>query len=192
MHVGIFGGSFNPPHIAHLIVSELIRDRFDLDRILWIPSYQPPHKLIAELAPFEHRFEMSRLAVAGNAGFEVSDIEYRMGGVSFTVMTLQALQEASPETTFSLILGGDSMAAFDTWYRPGEILGRVELIVYGRPGYEFPESANAFCDRIRVIDAPLLEIAAEQIRAMRREGRSIRYLVPEPVRAYIEKHGLYR
>lgn len=192
MHVGIFGGSFNPPHIAHLIVAEQIRDRYRLDRIVWIPSFQPPHKQVAELAPFEHRFEMTRLAVERNAGFEVSDVEYRMGGVSYTVMTIRALQEASPDTTFSLLLGGDSMATFDAWYRPDEILERVELIVYGRPGYELPASIEGYSNRIHVVDAPLIEVSAEQIRAMRRKGRSIRYLVPEPVLAYIEKHGLYQ
>lgn len=84
------------------------------------------------------------------------------------------------------------MATFDAWYRPDEILERVELIVYGRPGYELPASIEGYSNRIHVVDAPLLEVSAEQIRAMRRKGRSIRYLVPEPVLAYIEKHGLYQ
>ncbi|MEZ4700630.1 MAG: nicotinate-nucleotide adenylyltransferase [Rhodothermales bacterium] len=191
MRVGIFGGTFNPPHFAHLILAEIIREQAELDRIRWIPTHTPPHKT-AE-TPARHRLAMTRLAIAGNDAFEVSEIELERGGPSYTVDTLEALQRAEPDVAFSLLIGGDSLADFMTWRRPDEIVRRAPLIVYRRPGVTAsPEAATRFADRIRYADAPAIDLSSQTIRERVQNGQSIRYLVPDSVRAYITRHGLYR
>lgn len=190
--MGIFGGSFNPPHLAHLIIAETVRDRSGLDRILWVPNRRPPHKEGPSLAPARHRYEMTRQAVDANPAFEVSDVELRRAGVSYTVDTVRMLQEAHPDDTFTLIIGSDSLHDFGTWHAPDEIARRVPLLVYKRPGSLVSAVEPRFAGRVRFTDAPLLEISGTEIRARLAAGRSIRYLVPEPVRRYIDAHGLYR
>ncbi|ARA93042.1 nicotinate-nicotinamide nucleotide adenylyltransferase [Rhodothermaceae bacterium RA] len=192
MQVGLYGGSFNPPHLAHLIIAEHVREQFGLDAVWWVPSFQPPHKERGALVAPVHRLAMTRLATAGHPAFRVSDLEIRRGGVSYTVETLRVLQEAHPNVAFSLVIGGDSLRDFDTWHRPDEIVERVPLLVYRRPGVETGVLDPAVAARVQFTRAPLIEISGTDIRRRCREGRSIRYLVPEPVRHYIEEHGLYR
>ncbi|WP_456430011.1 nicotinate (nicotinamide) nucleotide adenylyltransferase [Rhodocaloribacter sp.] len=192
MRVGIFGGSFNPPHTAHLIVAEWVREAEAFDRVLWMPAARPPHKPGAALVSAAHRLAMTRLATRDHPAFAVSDLEIRRGGVSYTIDTVRALQSAHPADTFALILGGDSLRDFESWRRPDEIIARVPLVVYDRPGADRSGVPERFLERTRFVKAPLLEISGTTIRARRRAGRSIRYLVPDSVRAYIETHGLYR
>ena len=191
MDIGIFGGSFNPPHIAHLIVAELVRDQFGLEEIWWMPSAQPPHKRPHSLAAPRHRLAMTRLATADQPAFEVSEVEIERGGTSYTVDTVRALQEAHPGTDFGLVLGSDSLVHFGAWHRPDEIVRRVPLIVYRRPGTSPLEAPPRFADRVRLADAPLLEVSGTALRARRRQGRSVRYLVPPAVLEYMNRHGLY-
>ncbi len=191
MDVGIFGGSFNPPHTAHLIVAETVRDQFALESVWWIPSAQPPHKTSAGLAAPADRLAMTRLATEGHPAFRVLDLEIQRGGPSYTVETLRVLQERHPGVQFAFIIGSDSLRGFGTWRRPDEIVQRVPLIVYKRPGATASVVAPRFANHVRFADAPLLEISGTEVRARRRRGRSIRYVVPDPVRAYIEEQGLY-
>lgn len=191
--VGLFGGSFNPPHLAHLIVAETVREQGELDAVLWMPGRLPPHKLDAEhLAEPAHRLAMTRLAAADHPGFEVSELEMRREGPSYTVETLRHLQEERPDVAYHLVIGGDSLRGLPDWHRPEEIVERVPIIVYRRPGAEPTEVAARFAGRVQFVDAPLLELSSTSIRERIRHGRSIRYLVPEAVRTYIEEHGLYR
>ncbi len=193
MNIGLFGGSFDPPHLAHLIVAETVREQFDLDQIWWIPAFDPPHKAEKALASARHRLEMTRRATKDHPGFAVSEVEIQRTGPSYTVDTVRALQETYPEHTFSLILGGDSLHHFVTWYQPEEIVARVPLIVYRRPGIDAEAPMAPFLEgRVRFAHAPLIEISATEIRGRVRAGRSIRYRVPDAVRAYIEEQGLYR
>lgn len=191
MTIGLFGGSFNPPHTAHCIVAETVRDQFDLDAIWWIPSHRPPHKEAAGLARSAHRLAMTKLITDEHAAFEASDMEIRREGVSYTVDTLRTVQEQHPDTDFQLILGSDSLRDFGAWHCPEEIVERVPIIVYKRPGAISSVVDPRFANEVRFADAPLLEIAGTEIRARRRKGRSIRYFVPESVHAYIHEHGLY-
>jgi nicotinate-nucleotide adenylyltransferase len=191
MTIGLFGGSFNPPHTAHCIVAETVRDQFDLDAIWWIPSHRPPHKEEAGLASSVHRLAMTRLITDEHDAFEASDIEIQREGVSYTVDTLRTVQEDYPDTDFQLILGSDSLRDFGTWHRPEEIVDRVPIIVYKRPGAISSVVDPRFANEVRFADAPLLEIAGTEVRARRRKGRSIRYFVPESVHAYIHEHDLY-
>ncbi len=191
MNIGLFGGSFNPPHLAHLIVAETVREAFRLDQVWWIPACRPPHKAEDTLVSAEHRLEMTRRATQGHPAFVVSDVEVRRAGDSYTVDTVRALQTVHPEYAFSLLLGGDSLRDFGSWRQPEEIVARVPLIVYLRPGAADIVVAPYLAGRVRFAEAPLLAISGTEIRARLRAGRSIRYLVPDAVRSYIEAHGLY-
>ena len=191
MRVGLFGGSFNPPHLAHLIVAETVHEQFGLDTIWWMPAYQPPHKTDAALAAAAHRLAMTQLAIADNPTFAVSDLEIQREGTSYTVDTVRTLQAAQPNYRFFLLIGGDSWQDFSTWHQPEEIRDRVPLIVYRRPGITMLDVEPPFAERVHVADAPLLEISGTNIRQRLRAGRSIRYLVPDPVRVYIDQHNLY-
>lgn len=191
MDVGLFGGSFNPPHVAHLIVAEIVRDQFDLDEVWWIPNATPPHKSNEKLAEVNHRLEMTRRVVEPNPTFRHCDLEVEREGVSYTVETLRVLQENYAETRFALIIGSDSLDHFAEWHRPDEIAERVPLIVYKRPGAIEAVAESRFANHVRYVAAPIMEVSGTEVRARCRAGRSIRYLVPDEVRTYIETHGLY-
>lgn len=192
MDIGLFGGSFNPPHIAHLIVADVVRDQFGLDEVWWIPNATPPHKEDDALAGVEHRLAMTRRAVDDHPSFRVCDIEVQRAGVSYTVETIRALQEQHPETDFGLIIGSDSLDHFGNWHRPDEIADRVPIIVYKRPGVIEEVAEPRFANRVHFVSAPVMEVSGTEIRARCRANRSIRYLVPTPVRDYIQVHGLYQ
>ena len=189
--VGLFGGSFNPPHLAHLAVAEAARDQVGLDRVLWMPAAVPPHKQHRHLPAPAHRLAMTRLAVEGNEAFAVSDLEIARSGVSYTVDTVRTLQETYPETEFRLLLGGDSLAQFASWVQPEEIVSRVPLIVYPRPGADLAGVPPYVMARTTLLDRPLLDPSSTAIRRLLRAGRSVRYLVPDAVLAYVAEHRLY-
>jgi nicotinate-nucleotide adenylyltransferase len=192
MDVGLFGGSFNPPHIAHLIVAEIARDQFGLDEVWWIPNATPPHKSDHELAAVEHRLAMTERAVAEHPSFRLCKIEVERAGVSYTVETLRALDEEHPKTDFALVIGSDSLDHFADWHRPDEIAERAALVVYKRPGVIEQAAEPRFANQAHFVSAPVMEVSGTEIRSRRRAGRSIRYLVPDAVREYIRTHGLYQ
>ncbi len=191
MKIGIFGGTFNPPHLAHLIIAETVREQFDLDRVLWIPSARPPHKDEGVLAEAADRAAMTRLAISGNTAFKLSEIEMERDGPSFTIDTVEALRKRFPEDDHALIIGGDSLRDFGAWLRPEDILVGTELIVYRRRSDDPGEVAPEFAARAQIAKAPLLDISGTAIRERCRSGLSIRYLVPEAVGDYIREHHLY-
>jgi nicotinate-nucleotide adenylyltransferase len=189
--IGLFGGSFNPPHVAHLIIAETVRDQFGLDAVWWIPSARPPHKPAGDLAPAAHRLAMTRAAVEGHEGFAVCDVEIGREGVSYTVDTVRVLADEHPDAAFSLIIGSDSLDHFASWREPEAIAERVRLIVYKRPGPSDAVADPRFANRVAYATAPVMEVSATDVRARLSVGRSIRYLVPDAVRHYIAEHGLY-
>jgi nicotinate-nucleotide adenylyltransferase len=191
MDIGLFGGSFNPPHVAHLVVAEVARDQFGLDEVWWIPNATPPHKSQDELASVDHRVEMTRRAVADNPAFRLCNIEVERAGTSYTIETVRALQDKHPDTDFGLLIGSDSLDHFGEWHRPEEIAERVPLVVYKRPGVIEVVPEPRFANHVWFVAAPVMEVSGTEIRSRRRAGRSIRYLVPEAVRTYIDKRGLY-
>ncbi|CAN5588553.1 nicotinate (nicotinamide) nucleotide adenylyltransferase [soil metagenome] len=187
--IGIFGGSFNPPHLGHLIVAEAAREAADLDLVFWMPAGSPPHKNEEVLAA-EHRLAMVREAVAGNEHFLVRDDEVRREGPSYTVETLKALQAELLGDELFLLVGADMFAAFSTWRQPEIIRGIATVLVYPRP--EFDPARDESGDGTVWIDAPMVDISSTRLRARVARETSIRYLVPEGVRRYISRHGLYR
>jgi nicotinate-nucleotide adenylyltransferase len=195
---GVFGGTFDPIHLAHLAVAEAARDTFGLRRVLFIPAGQPPHKPGRIIAPVEDRLAMVEAAVAGNPAFEVCRVEVDREGPSYTVDTLQALQATSDER-LALILPEESFGELATWRQPERIVRLVEaVIVAPRSGYlasdatlVLPEPGRPPAD-VLMLDGPHIRLSASEIRERAASGRSIRYLVPDAVAAYIGDHGLYQ
>ena len=196
--IGIFGGTFDPIHQAHLAVAESARDAFALPRVLFIPAAQPPHKPDRRVSDPEHRLAMVEAAIAGNPAFEASRMEIERGGMSYTVDTLEALRAMFDGQRLALILSAESFAGLATWREPERVLDLAELIVAPRDGYpdadtdlvarEFPGVAA----RVTFLDGPRMRLSASDIRARAAAGRSVRYLVPDAVAAYIGDHALYQ
>lgn len=191
MKIGILGGTFNPPHIGHLIVAESIRDQLKLDKILFVPSYIPPHKLFSQVALPKQRLEMVELAIEKNRNFSASDIEIAREGKSYTVDTINSLISLHPASQLFLIIGMDNLMDFSDWKSPNEIVSNVELIVMNRPGYD-TDVKSEFKKFATFIKVPNIDISSSDIRRRIKLGRSIRYLVPFEVEQYIVKKGLYK
>ncbi|MEO5617171.1 MAG: nicotinate-nucleotide adenylyltransferase [Candidatus Eisenbacteria bacterium] len=190
--LGLFGGTFDPPHLGHLALAEWARDALKLDRVLFMPAARPPHKSGPALSGVSLRLAMTRLAVAGHRGFEVSRIEAEREGPSFTVDTLKTLRARRPGARWFLLMGEDSLADLATWKQPGQIVRLATPVVAARPGAQARRSRLAFGRRVVWLDNPGIEVSSSAIRARARLGRSIRFLVPDAVAHYIERTGVYR
>ena len=193
MHVGIFGGTFDPPHIAHSIIAETVRCVFDLELVLWVPTYAPPHKSASRLTPFADRLAMVRHAIFQHSTFQVSDIEESLPSPTYTIRMIQALRKQYEHARFSLIIGSDSLAQFHLWSEPELITEECELLVYPRIGYPIEEIQvpEYLQNQVQCVEAPLCSISGEYVRQCCMEHKSIRYLVLENVRRYMTKHQLY-
>jgi nicotinate-nucleotide adenylyltransferase len=190
MKVGLYFGSFNPIHHGHLIIASHILNNTDLEQIWFIVSPQNPLKPSAGLLNEYHRLYLVKLAIDGEKNMRASDIEFKLPRPSYTIDTLTYLAEKYPQHQFSLIMGSDSLQNISRWKNYELLLKNYTIYIYPRPGAdkteEFPKASL-----IR-IDAPNLEISSTQIRKNLKEGKSIRYLVPENVREEIEKNGYYK
>jgi nicotinate-nucleotide adenylyltransferase len=188
----LFGGTFDPPHLGHLVLAECARDRLALDEVRFVPAGEPPHKRGRPVTPTAVRLAMVRLAVRGNRAFVVSTLETRRHGPSFTIETLRAVRAEAPRARLFLLMGADSLDEFVTWREPEAILGLATLAVAERPGRGRPAARLARRGRIAWLDNAEIDLSSSLVRARVRAGRSIRYLVPEAVAAYIARHRLYR
>jgi len=190
MRVGLYFGSFNPIHHGHLLIATYFLEHTDLDQIWFIVSPQNPLKPSASLLNEYHRLFLVQLAVEGAKNLKSSDIEFKLPKPSYTVDTLAYLQEKYPANQFAVIMGSDSLHNLPKWKNYQWLLRTYPIYVYKRPGHEkmpnYPEALH-----IEIMDAPLLPISATTIRQNVREGKSIRYLVPDAVREEIEKSGYY-
>jgi nicotinate-nucleotide adenylyltransferase len=191
MRIGVFGGTFDPIHLGHLILAEQCRDQGGLDQVLFVLAARPPHKLDAPLSPFRQRLEMLELAISGQSGFQISRIEEHRPGPSYTADTLRELVEQQPGLEWFLLVGADTVRDLGMWYCPDQVAAMAQLLVVGRAGIPLPsEPPSPF--RWQVVTMPLLEISSTDIRQRLQAGRSIRYLVPRAVECYIDQHRLYR
>jgi len=190
--LGIFGGTFDPPHLGHLALAECAREELRLDRVLFVPAGTPPHKAAAR-AGAAHRLAMTRAAVRGNPAFAVSAIETRRRGPSYTADTVAAIARAHPGAELFLLMGADMYATFDRWVRPAEIAALATLAVAVRPGARAPRASRVAARGrgTRRLANPALEISSSDVRARARRGASLRYLVPEAVARYVAAHRLY-
>lgn len=192
MKIGIFGGTFNPPHLGHLIITEHVREKFGLDKVIFVPSAVPPHKRELDIVEAHHRIEMLNAAVQGNRHFEVSDLEIQRGGVSFTVDTLMELWGLYRDHELYLLIGMDNWVEFHTWRTPEKILELAHLVVMTRPGVESRQSGMKLADKVIFCEVPEIGIASRDIRKRIADSKSIRYLVPLAVELYIYQRQLYR
>jgi len=197
--VGVLGGTFDPPHIGHLWLATLAADELGLDRVLFVPAAQPPHKRRRRVSAAAHRLLMTRLAIATDPLFELSGLEMERPGPSYTVDTMEELQRVYGEgARMFLVMAVDSLAQIDTWREPERILAMAEWAVGPRPGSVAPsaewlrERFGAATSRIHLLDGPGLAVSATQIRERVAAGRAIRYLVPRAVEELILDQGLYR
>lgn len=186
MRIGIFGGTFDPPHVGHWLAAVDAADALALDQLAWIPAAQQPLKAGVVSAGASHRLAMTRLAIEGDARFVVDAVELDRGGVSYTVDTLRTVRARHPGAALFLLLGMDAAAQLSKWREPEAIRTLAEIVVLTRGGAEVPLAEGG-----RVITTRRVDISATEIRARVAAGRSIRGFVTDSVAAYIAAHGLY-
>ena len=196
--VGILGGTFNPPHVAHLLCAQEALDQLGLDLVVLMPAAVPPHKEAQGDPGAGARVEMCRLAVAGEPRFSVSTLEVERGGPSYTVDTLRELHEKAPGDDLTFIVGGDMAHSLPTWREPAEVVRLARLGVAEREGLaradileRLAEVAGA-PERVDFFELPRVDVSSSLIRRRVADGRPIRYLVPDAVAGYIAQRGLYR
>lgn len=194
--IGLLGGSFDPVHYGHLIMAENAMEQLELDQVIFAPARNPPHKLDRQLASAEDRLAMLKLAVEGRPGFVASRIDLDVSGPSFTWELLERVHQEWSPALVSFIMGTDSLIEFDTWREPARILELTRIAAIRRPGFELEpaelQDVPGLDRNVDFVDAPLNDVSSTELRRRVSSGRSIRYLVPEPVRRYIERQRLYR
>ena len=189
--IGLFGGTFDPPHLGHLIVAAHVREELGLDRILFMPAMTPPHKQDREVTPGSVRLAMVQKAIEGDSAFAMSAIEVQRGGVSYTIDTVKELLSLHRGASLTVLIGMDNLVDFGAWRDPSEILDLATVAVMTRPGY-VPGAGETYLSRMTLCEVPHIGIAAREIRQRVADGKSIRYLVPPAVEDYIREHDLYR
>jgi nicotinate-nucleotide adenylyltransferase len=201
--IGVFGGTFNPIHLGHLIVAQTAMERFELGRIIFIPCASPPHKNGSGLAGGHHRLAMVQGAIEGDLRFEASDVELLRGGRSYTIDTVRAIGAKMPGVEICFVIGADTLAELHLWREIGTLLSLVRFVTLARPGTDIA-ALRAEPERLRlpapwperlladVAEGRQVDISSSDIRYRLAEGMSIRYLVPQSVEMYIVEHNLYR
>jgi nicotinate-nucleotide adenylyltransferase len=196
MRLGLFGGTFDPIHLGHLILAEQCRESCGLDRVWFVVAGTPPHKR-GERTPAFQRLEMVRIAIAGHAAFEACDLETRRPGPHYSIETLELVHRERPADQLFFLIGADSLVDLPTWRDPPGIAQLATIVVVNRPGIAeiaaaalptFGPSSHA----LQSVSVPPIGIASHDLRRRIAEARTIRYMVPRGVEAFIESHGLYR
>ncbi|MTD42796.1 nicotinate (nicotinamide) nucleotide adenylyltransferase [Conexibacter sp. W3-3-2] len=196
--VGILGGTFNPPHIGHLVCAASAREQLGLDHVVLMPVFVPPHKTVTDDPGPQERLELCRLAVADDPGLRVSALEVERGGPSYTVETLRALQDARPEDERWFIVGGDMAQSLPTWREPEGVLALATLAVAEREGITRQDVLDRVAglagaaERVRFFDVPRMDLSSSLLRRRLAEGRTVRHLVPAAVERRIDERGFYR
>jgi nicotinate-nucleotide adenylyltransferase len=196
VRLGILGGAFNPPHIGHLVCAQEALLQLELDKVVFVPVGEAPHRAIVDDAGAEARLELVELAIAGDDRFESSRIELDRDGPSYTSDTLRQMRSAAPEDELFLLLGGDQAAALASWHEPEEVLSLatvavVERVSWTRHAIAIKLARLRGSERVRYLDMPLMQVSSSAIRRRVAAGQPIRYLVPDAVAGYIEAKGLY-
>jgi nicotinate-nucleotide adenylyltransferase len=201
MRVGIFGGTFDPIHLGHLILAEQAREQGRLDEVWFIPAPRPPHKDEPSLTRFEQRVEMLNLALAGNPAFRVDELEKERSGPSYTADTLAELRRRHPAHEFFLLVGSDTLVDLPRWHEPLRVLENAALLVMARPGspvasveelrtqLHLPDRVPL---RLQVVETPQIDISSRDLRRRSAAGRSLRYFLPRAVECYVHDKRLYR
>jgi nicotinate-nucleotide adenylyltransferase len=190
MRLGILGGTFDPPHLAHLIAGEWAIEAFALDTLLFVPAHIPPHKSEQPISSAADRLAMTRLAIEGNSQFACSEVELSRPGVSYTLDSIHLIKSEWNPSAIVLFIGSDQFQTFEAWHEPEEILQGVEVVVMARP-LDNLATASRYQNRVKFMSIPLLQISSTVIRERVRARKSIRYMVPDAVQEYIAKRELY-
>ncbi len=196
--IGVYGGTFDPPHLGHLILAAEALAQLQLARLLWVLTPEPPHKSGRPVTPLRHRLEMLRRAIAGTPEFELSTIEMERPGPHYSIETLEKLRIHFPAADFVLLIGGDSLRDLPTWHRPLDVLSACRYLgVMRRPGDSIEMAAlehrlPGLSQKVRFVDAPQLEISSSAIRSRIAEGGHYRYYLQPDIYEYIEQEKLYR
>jgi nicotinate-nucleotide adenylyltransferase len=196
--IGVFGGTFDPPHLGHLILAAEAHAQLHLSRLLWVLTPTPPHKEGQEITALQQRLDMVRLAIQDNADFEISTVDIDRPGPQFTADTLRLLHQGYPRQEITLIIGGDSLRDLPQWHDPQAVVAAADgLGVMRRPGdavdlSSLEQRIPGIAAKVRFIDAPLLEIASHEIRERARSGRPFRYYVAKAVYEYICQNRIYQ
>lgn len=195
--IGILGGTFDPPHIGHMILGEYSAEALDLDTLLFLPAADPPHKQERYKTPVQHRLAMVEIALANNPRFQLSRVDIDRPGPHYSVDTVRIVREQYPDAEVYFVMGGDSLRDLGFWDRADEFIELCKLAVMRRPGDHVYAGIHedvlpGISQRIVIVDAPVLEISSSEIIHRIRQGMSVRYLVQDRVLAYIHEHGIYR
>lgn len=196
--LGIFGGTFDPPHVGHLILAAEARDQLDLDRTIWVLTPDPPHKRGKQISSMSHRLSMVEMAIQEDDGFSLSHVDIDRPGPHYAVDTVNLLKKQYPDHALTYLMGGDSLHDLPEWYKPQEFLSTLDGIgVMRRPGDEIDLSELTtklpqLKEKLNFVTAPLLEISAEQIRRRAAEMRAYRYYLLPRIYQYIHTHRIYQ
>jgi nicotinate-nucleotide adenylyltransferase len=186
--IGILGGTFNPIHIAHLIIAQMALETLKLDKVIFVPSYLPPHKKIKRLISAKHRYAMVRLAIVGNSHFSLSDFEIKKKGRSYTIDTIRYLRSRYPAgTRFFFIIGKDMLPGLQTWRAIGELVKLVSFVAVNRPG----RISKRTTIKHHLINAPGIDISSSYVRNRALKKESLKYFVPDRVLEYIQQYKVF-
>jgi nicotinate-nucleotide adenylyltransferase len=188
LKIGILGGTFNPIHLGHLILAEEIREKLSLDKVIFVPTYIPPHKKTNDIAPATDRFAMIKMAIKPNKYFGVSDVEIKRKGASYTIDTLREFKKKYPRDEMYFITGSDLLNYLDAWKDLKQVIKLVKFVVATRPRYALSKIPSY----IKTVAIRAVDVSAFEIRQCVKKRTSIRYLVPDTVFDYIKKRKLYR
>ncbi|OQX92660.1 MAG: hypothetical protein B6D58_01925 [candidate division Zixibacteria bacterium 4484_95] len=186
--LGILGGTFDPPHIGHLILAQNAFENFKLDKVLFVPAAIQPHKQKRKVSPPEVRLRLLQLALEGDDRFDISDIELKRSGPSYTIDSLRSLQKLYKGIKLYFIIGGDNISDIATWKDPDKIFEIADVVAVLRPDSQFE---GPFKDRITLFNMPQIEISSSEIRKLVGQGKSVKYLVPDKVEKYIRENRIY-
>jgi nicotinate-nucleotide adenylyltransferase len=194
MKIGIFGGTFNPPHIGHLILAERAVESLELDKIIFVPSFISPHKTSKNIVSAEHRFKMLKLCIKGKKHFEVSNLEIKRGGTSYTCDTLNHFSEVFPNSKLFLLVGYDNFVNFHLWKNYKNIfnLSTVVVLKRGIEAIKKTDKQKHENNNIIFLDTPLLDISSSEVRERIEKGKPVEYYVLKPVIEYIKNKKLYK
>ncbi len=189
----IFGGTFDPPHIGHLLIAQTICEAEEFDKIIFVPALKNPHKSKDITSSIENRLKMLEIAVAGNPHFEISDAEIKRGGISYSLDTIQYIKKEQnlKRNELYFLIGSDILKTFHKWYEPLRILEECQVIVAIRPGFKPSSVPSWILSKIQFANIPRFELSATQIRNRWKENKTIRYMVTQPVWSFINKNSLY-
>ncbi len=187
--IGLFGGTFNPPHIGHLLIAQEAMKQLNLDEVWWMPSSKPPHKEKDVEVPDEQRIEMVKKAIGNNNQFSLSLLEFERSGPSYTIDTIRLLTQKHPQIKFTFVMGGDMVHSLNSWHKIDELKELVQFAGVTRAGYPFDHHWERY--RVNFVEIPTIEISSSLIRSRSRAGENIRYYVSDEVWKHIKENRLY-